>query len=65
MLITELTSWLLWRTKVSILGVLALWGDCKDIPTDQGSKRSVNLRGKFWCLQISQKTNQIFEGFLL
>ena len=26
--------------------------------------RSVNLRVKFWCLQISQKANQIFDRFL-
>ena len=23
--------------KVSILGVVSLWGDCQDIPADQGS----------------------------
>ena len=26
--------------------------------------RSVNLRKKFWCLQISQKANQILDRFL-
>ena len=28
------------------------------------SERSVNLRKEFWCLQISHKTKQIFEGFV-
>ena len=26
--------------KVSILGVVLLWGDCRDIPTDQGSEET-------------------------
>ena len=28
------------------------------------NQRSVNLRMNFWCLQISQKANQIFDKFL-
>ena len=35
------------RPKVSILGVEALWGDYRDIPTDQGSLRSVNFKKDF------------------
>ena len=31
---------------------------------DFRSYRSVNLRMKFWCLQISQKANQILDKFL-
>jgi len=43
--------------KVSILGVVALWGQCRDIPTDKGQVISE-------CLKFSKKPTEKFDEFL-